>query len=285
MPTGVPLADGREQLFDAARRVLLRGGSDALTSRAVTAEAGVAKGVLHRYFADFDAFLAALAVVELERIDARSAELRGTAGDAAVADNLTDALCGSLTPEVLSIADLAVSRHALLARLRLATPTGIPLLAQITTMVSAYLTAERGLGRLPLETDVDRLALMLVGGAHLLVAADAGAGEVRELVATGLAGGRRDLPDHRRRRGLPGEPVRVGERAGVRADRQPRRAAALLVDAGILGQRAATVERERHRRAGVELDVLAPEALGDRDPALDVERLGRARRRRRRAAG
>jgi AcrR family transcriptional regulator len=155
----------------------------------VTAEAGVAKGILHRYFADFDAFLAALAVVELERIDARSAQLRMTAGEASVADILTEGLCGSLTPEVLSIADLAVSRRMLLARLRLATPTGIPLLAQITTMIAAYLTAERGLGRLPLGTDVDRLAVMLVGGAHLLVAGGAGAGEVRELVATALAGG------------------------------------------------------------------------------------------------
>jgi len=188
VPTGVPLTDGREQLFDAARRVLLRDGAAALTSRAVTTEAGVAKGVLHRHFTDFDAFLAALAVVELERIDERSAALRATAGEATVADNLTAALCGSLTPEVLSIADLAVSRRALLARLRLATPVGIPLLAQITTMTAAYLTAERGLGRLALGTDVDRLALMLVGAAHLLMTGGAGAGEVRELVATALAG-------------------------------------------------------------------------------------------------
>jgi hypothetical protein len=61
-------------------------------------------------------------------------------------------------------------------------------LAQITTMIAAHLTAERGLGRLPLGTDVDRLALMLVGGTHLLVAGGAGAGEVRELVATALPG-------------------------------------------------------------------------------------------------
>jgi AcrR family transcriptional regulator len=60
VPTGVALRDVREQLFDAAERVLLRDGPRALTSRAVTTEAGVAKGVLHRHFADFDAFLAAL---------------------------------------------------------------------------------------------------------------------------------------------------------------------------------------------------------------------------------
>src|SRR5689334_3785252 len=60
VPTGIALRDVREQLFDAAERVLLRDGAAALTSRAVTTEAGVAKGVLHRHFADFDAFLAEL---------------------------------------------------------------------------------------------------------------------------------------------------------------------------------------------------------------------------------
>jgi AcrR family transcriptional regulator len=184
MPTGVPLADGREQLFEAARRVLLRDGGGALTSRAVTTEAGVAKGLLHRYFADFDAFLAALAVVELERIDACSTRLRAIAGEGTVADNLTAALRESLTPELMAIAALAVSRRWLLERLRLTTPTGIPLLTEVATTLGAYLTAERGLGRIAPETDVDRLALLLVGGGHLL----GDAGEVRELVATALAG-------------------------------------------------------------------------------------------------
>ena len=40
MPTGVAIRDAREQLFDAAERVLLAGGPSALTTRAVTAEAG-----------------------------------------------------------------------------------------------------------------------------------------------------------------------------------------------------------------------------------------------------
>jgi AcrR family transcriptional regulator len=44
VPTGVHLRDARQQLFDAAERVLLRDGPDALTSRAVTDEAGCAKG-------------------------------------------------------------------------------------------------------------------------------------------------------------------------------------------------------------------------------------------------
>jgi hypothetical protein len=42
LPTGVALRDPREQLFDAAERVLLRDGPSALTSRAVTTEAAEA---------------------------------------------------------------------------------------------------------------------------------------------------------------------------------------------------------------------------------------------------
>jgi AcrR family transcriptional regulator len=53
VPAGVTIRDPRGQLFGGAGRVLLRDGPGGLTSRAVTAEAGVAKGVLHRHFAGF----------------------------------------------------------------------------------------------------------------------------------------------------------------------------------------------------------------------------------------
>ena len=73
MPTGVALRDVREQLFDAADRVLLRDGPSGLTSRAVTDEAGVAKGVMHRHFDDFDAFLAEFVLDRVNRMDVQAA--------------------------------------------------------------------------------------------------------------------------------------------------------------------------------------------------------------------
>ena len=172
MPTGVPIRDVREQLFDAAKRVLLREGPDALTSRAVTTEAGVAKGILHRYFPDFDAFLAAFVLSYIERLDARSNELRASAGTGEVGDNVASALAEVLDATAAEIVGLVCSRHRLLDRLRLTTPAGIPLLAEITKMIATYLTAERGLGRIAIATDVDRLAVLLVGGAHLLTACE-----------------------------------------------------------------------------------------------------------------
>src|SRR5580700_4660424 len=57
MARGVAIPEVREQLFAAADRVLARDGPAGLTTRAVTAEAGVANGVMHRHFRDLDEFL------------------------------------------------------------------------------------------------------------------------------------------------------------------------------------------------------------------------------------
>ncbi len=124
MPTGVALRDVREQLFDAAERVLLRDGPQALTSRAVTTEAGVAKGVLHRHFADFDSFLAALVEDRIARLGHQAEALRAAAGIGTVAGNLTAALTelfGSVTREIVS---LLIFRDDLRARLRRSRPAG-----------------------------------------------------------------------------------------------------------------------------------------------------------------
>jgi AcrR family transcriptional regulator len=188
MPTGIPIPDIREQLLDAAERVLLRDGPDRVTSRAVTTEAEVAKGMLHRHFPDFDALLAAMVVRHIERLDAQSAELRASAGAGALDENLASALADALDPAVSRIISLVLCRGSLLQRLRLTTPAGIPLLAETTKMIAAYLTAERGLGRVALAVDVDTLAVMLVGGAYLLTAQDSGAiaGHLHDLVRVTL---------------------------------------------------------------------------------------------------
>jgi AcrR family transcriptional regulator len=170
VPTGVTIPNAREQLFDAAERVLLRDGPSALTSRAVTTEAGVAKGVLHRHFADFDSFLAELVQDRIARLDAQAAALLRAAGTKTVAGNLTDALVALFGSVAQAILGLVTSREFLLPKLRAVTPSGVPVLTEANAMVAAYLAAERGLGRLPADADVDTLALMLIGTAHLLFA-------------------------------------------------------------------------------------------------------------------
>jgi AcrR family transcriptional regulator len=192
VPTGVAIRDARDQLFDAAERVLLRDGPNALTSRAVTSEAGCAKGVLHRHFADFDAFLAELTVDRIGRLDSQAAALRASAGTGTVGGNLAEALTGLFGSVALGIVSLVISRDELRARLRQASPAGIPLLTEATAMIASYLTLERGLGRIAADADVDTLAPTLVGAAHLLFAGregvPPGAGAVRRLVTTVVAG-------------------------------------------------------------------------------------------------
>ncbi|MFD9905439.1 TetR/AcrR family transcriptional regulator [Streptomyces sp. NPDC059063] len=192
MPTGVALRDAREQLFDAAERVLLRDGPSALTSRAVTTEAGCAKGVLHRHFADFDDFLAELVRDRVGRIGAQAAALRDAAGTGTVADHLTGALTDVFGSVAVAIVGLVTSRDGLRARLRRTTPTGLPVLTEATAMIAAYLTAERDLGRVAAEADIDTLAPMLIGTGHLLFAdrtgAPPGADTVRRVVTATLAG-------------------------------------------------------------------------------------------------
>ena len=193
MPTGVAMRDARGQLFDAAERVLLRDGPNALTSRAVTTEAGCAKGVLHRHFADFDAFLTDLVLDRIARLDQQAEALQASAGAGTVADNLTNALSELFGSAVaVGIVGLVISRDGLRAQLRQTRPRGVPLLAEATKMVADYLAAERDLGRIFAEADVDALAPTLIGAAHLLFAdrehppQDADA--VRSVVMTVVAG-------------------------------------------------------------------------------------------------
>jgi AcrR family transcriptional regulator len=168
VPTGVAIRDAREQLFDAAERVLLRAGPSALTSRAVTAEAGVAKGVLHRHFADFDAFLAEFVLDRAERLDRDTAVLRDAAGSGTVVGNLTEALMALFGSVAVAIVPLITFRDELRARLRETWPAGVPVLTDAVAVIAAYLATERELGRLAADADADVLAPMLIGTTHLL---------------------------------------------------------------------------------------------------------------------
>jgi AcrR family transcriptional regulator len=175
MPTGVALHDARAQLLAAAERVLERDGVSALTSRAVTDEAGVAKGVLHRHFDGFDGFLAELVRARIARIEAEIGALPESSGPDALVANLTEALTRIFMPVNLGLAGAVISRDELRSRLRATTPRGIPILTEAGDCLAAYLDAERRHGRLREGTDTRTLAMTLIGTGHLLFAGEAGA--------------------------------------------------------------------------------------------------------------
>ena len=190
MPTGVHLQDPRRRLFGAAERILRRDGPSALTSRAVTAEADCAKGVLHRHFADFDDFLAELVRERIARLEDQAAGLRAAAGTSTVGDNLTAALTELFDPVAVGIVGLVVFRDELRARLRRAWP-GVPVLTEAAAMLAAYLADECELGRIAADADTGSLALSLVGAGHLLFAGrdgvPPGSGDVAQVVNAVIA--------------------------------------------------------------------------------------------------
>ncbi|REK84865.1 TetR/AcrR family transcriptional regulator [Streptomyces inhibens] len=192
-PRGVAIPDVRDRLFDAAERVLANEGPAALTSRAITAEAGCAKGLLHAHFSGLDEFVAQLLLDRFARTAQQAAQLPGRAGKATVAENLVEVALALLTSVNPAVTGLAMTRPAVSLTVRHALEAGAPGFTAIQDSVTEYLDAERRLGRLADGTDTTSVALALVGSVHhLLMTSWAGAPDPREQVerlAAQLVGG------------------------------------------------------------------------------------------------
>ncbi|WBO68478.1 TetR/AcrR family transcriptional regulator [Streptomyces camelliae] len=168
-PRGVATPDVREQLFAAAERVVDRHGPGALTSRAVTTEAGCAKGLLHTHFAGMDEFVAELCLDRFARTAAQAESLVDLAGRNTVAGNL-DAVARALFDYGgLAISGLAMARPGSMLRIREALEGGAPGFDAIQRAVTGYLGAEQRLGRVAETVDPATVALAVVGTAHHLL--------------------------------------------------------------------------------------------------------------------
>jgi AcrR family transcriptional regulator len=174
MPTGVALQDGRGRLLAAGERVLLRDGPAALTSRSVTDEADVAKGLLHRYFSDFDEFLTALVQTQTEAVEVISTDLLGRVGSGTVVGNVSMALSRIFDARGLALVRLALFRLDLATRLRSEDEPAIPILANAVAGMEEYLTGEQRAGRIKVDAAPFRLAQAVIGTGHLLSAGELG---------------------------------------------------------------------------------------------------------------
>jgi AcrR family transcriptional regulator len=203
MPRGVAMQDAREQLFAAAERVLARDGPAGLTSRAVTDEAGVAKGLIYRHFADLDEFLAELTATWVRAAAGTISGLPGRGGRGSLRGNLASALLALFGPDspVPRITALVASRPALAPRIDKVV-SGASVLGRVEESLQQYLTAEQRLGRLSPGTDTRTAATVLLGAAHHLVFTGRASGpgfpgEVERIVGTVLSGLEADQPpDH-----------------------------------------------------------------------------------------
>ena len=193
MARGVAIPGVREQLFAAADRVLARTGPAGLTTRAITAEAGVANGVLHRHFRDLDVFLTEFAASRLAALAEAAASLPSRAGQGSVAGNLTDATVALFGPSALALMNLVAARPGLRPSVEhAAAPTGGGI-GDIQSQFAAYLDAEKELGRIAPGADTQALAFTLIGAVHHLVITNpAGLPDlperVRRIVAALMAG-------------------------------------------------------------------------------------------------
>jgi AcrR family transcriptional regulator len=167
-PRGVAIPDLREHLFQAAERVLAREGPSGLTSRAITLEAGVAKGVLHNHFTDLDGFLAELTIERFRRIAEEVAKLPARAGEGTVDGNLSDAVVSIFQAHAAPMVSLAMARPTLMHRLQDSAAAWSPSLQHIEATFAAYLQAEQQLGRVSPAADTATLALAIIGTVHHL---------------------------------------------------------------------------------------------------------------------
>ncbi|OIV35509.1 TetR family transcriptional regulator [Mangrovactinospora gilvigrisea] len=169
-PRGVATPNVRELLFTAAERVVRRDGPGALTSRAVTTEAGCAKGLLHAHFdGGIDEFVAELVLDRLSRAARIAEALPERAGRGTVAGNLgevVDALLDSTGP---AVAGLAVTRAGAAERVRAGLESGGRGFAAIQSALTRYLDEERDRGRVAAALDTEAAALALVGTSHHLL--------------------------------------------------------------------------------------------------------------------
>jgi AcrR family transcriptional regulator len=191
-PRGVAITDLPEQLFRAADRVLVRDGPSGLSGRAITREAGCATGLLYNHFGDLDEFLAQFVLDRLRLASERAAELPGRAGAGTMVDNLTDAALSIPGSGGLAMMALVLSHPSVAARLRQSAGAGAQGLQTIAEAFAAYLEAEKEIGRVASQADVEALALGLVGAIHHLWLTAAGAAldrrQVRDVLAALLAG-------------------------------------------------------------------------------------------------
>jgi len=193
MPRGVAIPEVREQLFAAADRVLARDGPAALTTRAVTAEAGVSNGVMHRHFRDLDAFLAEFAAARFASIAATAASLPSRGGQGSIAANLTDAAVALFGANALALMSLIAARPELGPAVEHATAAGGGGIGDVEGTFAAYLDAEKQAGRIAPGTDTQALAFTLIGAVHHLVITNPGGvpdltSRVRRIVAALIAG-------------------------------------------------------------------------------------------------
>ena len=161
----------REQLVDAAERVLRAKGLARATTKEIAREAGYAEGTLYLHFADKLDLVRAVHERLLPGFIEMVSHLPERAGTGTVEGNLTDLAHGALGlyRDMLPLGSSLFADPELLERFRvmLAERRGGP--QRAWEPVVAYLRAEQALGRVDPGADPAAAALLLLGACQQLV--------------------------------------------------------------------------------------------------------------------
>jgi len=166
-----PTSRTRDQLVDAAERVLRTKGLARATTKEIAREAGCAEGTLYLHFADKLDLVRAVHERLLPGFIVMVSHLPGRAGTGTVEGNLTDLARSALGlyRDMLPLGSSLFADPELLGRFRAMhiERGGGP--HRAWEPVVAYLRAEQALGRVAPEADPAAATLLLLGACQQLV--------------------------------------------------------------------------------------------------------------------
>jgi AcrR family transcriptional regulator len=170
--------DLRDQLLDAAGRVLESQGPIAVTTRRIAEEAGCSEGSIYNHFANKEELLACVVGERIGRFPARVGELAARPGEGDVRDQLR---------EVATLALEFYRRGTPMMAVALRDPESMRANARaihqrghgpwrVIENLAAWLRAEQDLGRLAPDADPEAAATGLLGAClyHAFVASSWG---------------------------------------------------------------------------------------------------------------
>lgn len=158
----------REALVEHARRIVERDGPDALTMRALAAEAGCAVGLPYKVFASREELVTEVVRAEFRRLRAGLESLVAAAGTGTVGGGLAtyaELLLGS--PSMALVKELrhdGASQHG-----EGADGVENALMAALEGTLEAYLVAEKRAGRVDEAADERAFAFLIAGAVHNLL--------------------------------------------------------------------------------------------------------------------
>lgn len=154
----------RELLVASAARLIAERGTVGLTVREIATEAGLAHGVLYNHFADKEELIAQALHAYVQQV--MHDVTLPVAGTATVEQNLRAYVVFGLNAlgRVLPAFGGIIGQPKIMARF--AEHAGVELSGGIPDLVSDYLRAEKALGRLAPDADVESAAVLIVGAFH-----------------------------------------------------------------------------------------------------------------------